>query len=102
MSDSSPRLENVTSYTIKGLDKLLKKLDDLEGLKAAVRGMEAAALHVKGKIAEYPPASEANAPKTSGSWYERGYGTRWPGGGKRTSETLGRKWTTASRDGGPA
>lgn len=90
----------MTKYTIKGLDELLDKLDTLEGLKAAVNGMKAAAVHVKGKIAEYPPSTEANEVKESGSWYERSYGTRWPGGGNKTSETLGRKWTTKEQDRG--
>lgn len=84
---------------IRGLDKLLTKLETLGQLKFAVTAMKAGALHIKGKIAKYPPSSEANTPGQK-RWYERGYGTRWPGGGKRTSETLGRKWTIASRDGG--
>jgi len=63
-------------------------------------------VHVKGKIAKYPPSSEANAPAGVGkSWYERGYGTRWLRrdgsiGGRKTSETLGRKWTSRTRNGG--
>ena len=85
---------------IEGLGRLqgkMRKLDDLQGVKNAMR---AAALHVKGKIAKYPPASEANRPSETGRWYERGYGMRWPGGGKKTSEMLGRKWTIGQRDAG--
>lgn len=86
---------------IEGLGRLrgkLRKLDDLEGIKYA---MVAGAKHVKAKVAEYPPESEANRPSETGRWYERGYGTRWPGGGKKTSEMLGRKWSPPQvRDGG--
>lgn len=85
---------------IEGLDKALRKIKSLEDMSAVSSALQAAAVHVKGKIAQYPPASEANLPKERGTWYERGYGTRWPGGGRRTSETLGRKWTIGSRNRG--
>ena len=85
---------------IEGLPELIKKIDNLQDMKRVNTAMRAAALHVKGKIAQYPPESEANRPKERGTWYERGYGTRWPGGGRKTSQTLGRKWTIASRDKG--
>jgi len=41
-------------------------------------------------------------------WYQRGYGPRWARkrrggvGGRRTSETLNRRWTIAARDDGLA
>ena len=78
---------------IKGLDELQSKIDSLAGMYAIKTGLKAAGMHIKGKIAEYPPESEANVP--NGHWYERGWGSRWKGGtgGKQTSETLGRKWT---------
>jgi len=85
---------------IEGLDRVVRKLRSLEDLSAYKNALKAAAVHVKGKIAKYPPASEANRPNESGRWYERGYGMRWPGGGKKTSEMLGRKWKTQARDGG--
>ena len=84
---------------IRGLDRITKKLNNLQELKAVRTALKAAALHVKGKVAQYPEESEANRPR-KGGWYERGYGRKWYGGGKKTSETLGRKWTTAERDGG--
>ena len=88
--------------TIKGMNKLLRKLDTLGKLKGAKRGLKAGALHVKGKIAEYPPSTTANSPgNPSGRWYERGFGTRTATGrAYPTSETLGRKWTIGSRDQG--
>ena len=85
---------------IKGLDELLSKIDSLAGMYAIKTGLKAAGMHVKGKIAEYPSESEANMPRTVAGtgtvlpWYERGFGTRYiGGGGRQTSETLGRKWT---------
>lgn len=44
-------------------------------------------------ISPYPPAP----PRKKNRWYERGYGPRWQRrdgtiGGRKTSETLGRKW----------
>ena len=89
-----------SSVHIEGLDRVVRKLRSLEDLSAYKNALKAAALHVKGKVAKYPPASEANRPKESGRWYERGYGMRWPGGGRKTSEMLGRKWTTQARDSG--
>ena len=89
-----------SAIKIEGLDRLQGKLRNLEDLKGVKTAMRAAAVHVKGEIAKYPPASEANRPNEQGRWYERGYGPRWLGGGKKTSETLGRKWTVAERDQG--
>lgn len=43
-------------------------------------------------------------PTERGRWYERGYGTRWYSRGKlqgrRTSQTLGRRWTISERNQG--
>jgi hypothetical protein len=92
--------------TIKGMDKLLRKLKTVEELRGARRGLKAGALHVKGKISEYPPSTIANYEgNPTGRWYERGYGPKWARkdgswGGRKTSETLGRKWTTAERNAG--
>jgi hypothetical protein len=90
----------VAEIEIVGLERLLQKIENLGQLKHVAAALKAGATHVKGKIAQYPPASEANMPGQA-RWYERGYGMRYASGrGKRTSETLGRKWTIASRDGG--
>ena len=92
--------------TIKGMNKLIKKLDTIEKMRGAKRGLKAGALHVKGKIDEYPPSTSANTPgNPTGRWYERGWGSRYKRldgvvTGRKTSETLGRKWTTAERAGG--
>jgi hypothetical protein len=88
----------------------LKQIEDLaralDLLPAFVAGVQAGALHVKGVIAQYPPGTEANTPGPYPKrWYVRGYGPQWAlkGGGVgklHTSETLGRRWTIAKRDGG--
>ena len=93
---------------IKGIPELEKKLQSV--LPAVKVGIKAATLHIKGKIAQYPPATQANAPKSYvpgqwNTWYERGWGSKWAvasGGwkGKKSSEALGRKWTTDTRNDG--
>ena len=90
------------SVEIEGLEPLLRKLDNLEDLKKIKPALKAGAVHVMGAIKPYPPATIANSPSNpTGRWYERGYGTRTATGrGYKTSETLGRKWTVASRDRG--
>lgn len=97
-----------TSFRIEGLDKLAAKLRNLQDLKFIKAVLRAAGETVKKHIAKYPPATSANAPSTApGSrWYERGEGghyIRIRDGGEsiyRTSETLGRSWTTTTKDSG--
>lgn len=94
----------MTTIKINGLEKIASKVKDLQSMRAVKAGLKAAALHVKGKIAKYPPSSEANVPNQR-RWYQRGYGPKWKLAsgavhGKKTSETLGRKWTVKSADGG--
>jgi phage gpG-like protein len=81
---------------IEGLDELIRKLDDVAQLRKVHAGIRAAGMYVKGKIAIYPPATIANSPNNpSGQWYQRGWGIRYKGGGGRqTSENLGKKWTS--------
>lgn len=82
---------------IRGLDRLVRKMDKLAQLESVKAGLKAGALHLKGAIAEYPPSSEANQPSQQ-RWYERGFGPKWrvrSGAihSRHSSETLGRKWT---------
>jgi hypothetical protein len=91
--------------TIKGLDELVRKLKTFEDLQKLRPAMMAGALHVKGKIAQYPPFSAANVEPSHGRWYKRGWGSKYKRldgkvTGKKTSETLGRRWTVANRDRG--
>ena len=87
---------------IEGLDEVISKLDNLEDLQKIRPAMMAGAIHIKGKIAQYPAKTIANSPSNpTGRWYERGFGTRTKTGrAYPTSETLGRKWTVANRDRG--
>ena len=94
--------------TLEGLDKLVKKLDNLAQLKTVAAAIKAGALHIKGKIAKYPPRRDVPQPFKSERqrrWffaalrsgeievpYRRGQS---PG-----SEALGRKWTVKTRDNG--
>ena len=91
--------------TIKGMNKLLRKLDTVAKMKGAKRGLKSGAVHIMGTIKEYAPKTQANIQPSHGRWYERGWGTRYKRldgavTGKKTSETLGRKWATKSRAGG--
>jgi len=86
------------SVRLEGLDRLQRKLgaDFRPTMRAATLAIAA---EIQGKIAPYPPATEANSPARE-RWYERGYGPRWrtkDGGiaGRKTSETLGRRWAIA-------
>ena len=94
----------MTTITIKGLEQLQGKLNDLAQLEPVKDALKAAAQHVEGKIKPYPPSSEANVPNQR-FWYERGYGPKWMRadmsiGGKKTSEDLRGKWTIDSRNNG--
>lgn len=96
---------------IDGLDELLDALETAAEqaqpmLEQAIARSLAA---IQGRVREYPPASEANQPRTTyqtppprgrdpNRWYERGYGTKWITAegqvrGKKTSRFLGRQWT---------
>ena len=97
----------MATETIKGMNKLLRKLDTVAKLKGAKRGLKAGAVHVRGKISKYPPSTTANSPgNPTGRWYERSYGPRWLRkrkggiGGRKTSERLDTKWSTKSLNSG--
>lgn len=88
-----------------GLEPLLKKLTKLSQLKYVIAAIKAAAAHVKGKADDYPPSTIANSPDNpTGRWYERGYGPKWQTRsgvhGRKTSETLGRRWAIKIEDHG--
>ena len=95
----------MATETIKGMNKLLRKLDTLGKLKGAKRGLKTGAEHIEGTIKEYAPKSAANVPKSHGRWYERGWGSKYRRldgviTGKKTSETLRTGWSTKSRNSG--
>lgn len=72
------------SITIKGLDKLYKKLGKVAATQVLEKPMQRGVLRLQRSMQVYPPAR-------SGSKYIRGYGFK---GGPRTSEKLGQRWTT--------
>lgn len=84
---------------IEGLDKLLKKLGAIKAKAVLKSAITAGALRLKDKVARYPPSTSANLPPSGGgSFYQRGYGTRYVSkltgrmSGKKTSERLGASW----------
>ena len=93
------------SIQVHGLEALQKKIGGLQTLKTVRLGLRSGALHTKGKADDYPPATIANSPgNPKRRWYERGYGPKWHTRagihGRKTSQTLGRKWTIGERDRG--
>ncbi len=89
---------------IKGMNELLRKLKTVQDLRSAKIGLKAGATHLKGIISKYPASTIANSPSNpSGHWYERGFGSKWIRkraggvGGRKTSQTLGRRWTQKSQ-----
>ena len=84
---------------VEGLERLERKLSPQVYESAVKGGLMAIRAEVQDKLAPYPSSTEANRPAGPGSrWYERGYGPRWmlASGrvvGKKTSETLGRRWS---------
>ena len=103
---------------IIGLDKLTKKVDRLAKMEAVKGGVKEAGLLIKGRIAQYPPESEANRwhtkvyydPDTKKErWivtkYQRNWGQKYQRadgsvGGRKTSENLGKRWTVHYRNQG--
>jgi len=103
------------SIRIEGLDKLVKKLDGLEGLKVVKAGIQAGALHVKGKIAKYPPRKKVTIAQAGGwasprqrRWFFATYGKAikegvdisYRRGQSSGSEDLGQKWAIQELNGG--
>lgn len=92
------------SIKVTGLAKLAVRLNAKSGL---IAGIKAAIMVAKGAIAVYPPATEANKPGRTDAkgkplgYYVRGTGWYSPSGRVyANSETLGRKWTTSTKNGG--
>jgi hypothetical protein len=89
------------SIEVEGLEPLIRDLSaDLSPALTAVT--KAIAAEAQDRIAPYPPATEAKSPSNpAGRWYERGFGPKWRRkdgsvGGRKTSETLGRRWSIKS------
>lgn len=103
----------MTNIRIEGLDELIAKINTLEQLKGLASVMKAAALHVKGKIAQYPPRSHAKNPALYGksaraAKMRRGFFAKLKSGEIEVpyrrgvspgSERLGAKWTVRATGG---
>lgn len=100
------------SMTVNGLDEAIDGLDKLQRLKNFKTGLEAAALHLKGKFATYPAQKRLSRKAVYGKTFvsvkqqrfvfaaiKRG-DIPYVRGTTRTSETLGRRWATEARRGG--
>lgn len=93
------------STTITGDAELRRKLAKLKDISQIYPALFEAAIHVKGKVSQYPPSTSANQPGGPGSqWYQRGWGTKWKRkdgseGGSQTSEDLGPSWTAKGEQG---
>ena len=90
----------------EGLEPLIAKIDSLKELKTLANAIKTAAIYIRGKVATYPPATEANHPGGAGSqWYQRGWGSKWISkaekpGGRQSSENLGKSWTIQTQNSG--
>jgi hypothetical protein len=92
------------NFKVTGIEALSKRLNVAPAIKSAI---QAAILYYKGKIAIYPPATDANKPgRTDAKGRPMGYYVRGTGyfnaKGEQTSysETLGRRWTTETKNNG--
>lgn len=88
----------MTATVKTNADKIRERIVALESFAWVKPAVAQSALIVKGKIAQYAPATEANNPANR-RYYKRGTGPvyrRLDGtlSIRRTSETLGRRWTT--------
>ena len=100
---------------VRGVQALLDAVEEAPevAVPLAEQAMLASLLAIEGRVSEYPPASEANRPRSwhgsaynlvtrkrasLNTWYERGYGPKWirkdgTVNGRKTSEFLGRSWS---------
>lgn len=85
---------------VSGVQSTINKLRKIQPPLLFRHTLRNAAEMIKGWVAEYPPSTVANDPGQE-RWYERGYGPRWlrsdgSVNGRRTSQTLGRRWSTST------
>ena len=73
-----------------GLDSITRKLDNIKKAKYISQVIARESDVIVKDAGKYPPP----VPRAGPTWYERGYGTRWATGGRRTSEQLGTRWYT--------
>lgn len=93
---------------IEGLDRVIGKLENLQQLNTVKAGIKAAAIHVKGKIAEYPPRKHIPMrwkSERQRRWFfaalrSGAIDVPYKRGSSPGSEGLGRRWTVKERDDG--
>ena len=78
---------------IKGLDKLVKKIDKLGKMDAVKVALKQAATFLAGEMAEYPPQTAANQPPTP--FYIRGRGLQTASGNLFNSGNIANSWERA-------
>jgi hypothetical protein len=92
---------------IEGLESLMGKIDTLQKLRMVAAGIKAAALHIKGKMATYPPVKRLTRASVYGSAFQTDKQRRYffyalkaglievpyRRGTSPGSRTLGRRWT---------
>ena len=98
----------MSTIRLEGYDALLRKITTLEQMRQLAAAVKSAALHVKGKIAQYPAESHRPQPFVSDK-QRRGFFAKlrkgkidvpYRRGASPGSQSLGRKWTIASSNGG--
>ena len=78
---------------IKGLDKLVKKINTLQKMDALKAALKNAAYMLAGEMAEYPPETAANRPPTP--FYIRGRGLQTASGNLFNSGNIANSWERA-------
>ena len=97
-----------TSIKIEGLDRALRKVERAGNLDIVKAGLMQAGVHVKGKIAKYPPRTYVAQPFVSDKQRRFFFAALKDGrievpyrrGQSPGSEDLGQKWTVKARKGG--
>jgi len=90
--------------TVDGVEEIITKFRALAKMRAVRKMVRELTVEADNRIKPYPEKLNINKSWPS-RWYERGYGPRWRRkdgslGGRRTSETLGRRWSIKYRRGG--
>ena len=78
---------------IKGLGKLIKKINKLEKMDAVKAALKNAATMLAGEMAEYPPETAANRPPTP--FWIRGRGLQTASGNLYNSGNIANSWEKA-------
>ena len=97
-----------SNIQIEGLDKAIRKCNAIGSLDIVKAGLKAAGVHVKGKLAQYPPRKYLPQPFKTDKQRRFFFAALRDGrievpyrrGQSPGSEDLGQKWTVKDRKGG--